>query len=181
MILQARLTCHDQLTPWRTPAPPQLCRQCRRSALTTWSSWSLAVALEWKQVKWWMAWHTSFKLEVFFFYQPRVKELGQPPFSYQNRSPNLRSLNCRPMMQAKVGPTRLPGRGRSESPPDQRSMSSGVLKTISFAKSVKFETLRCWKQNKQLKVYSTGCQQNYEVFSYWVWSENSEFDHLKAR
>ena len=38
----------------------------------------------------------------------RVKEDGQPEFSYQKRSPARKWLNWRPIMQAKVGPTIAP-------------------------------------------------------------------------
>ena len=72
-----------------------------------------------------------------------VKEDGQPPPSYQNLSPYLEEAefqrtvslighnylklwNCLPMMQAKVGPTMEPGRGRSLMPAVHRSMSSGL-------------------------------------------------------
>ena len=46
----------------------------------------------------------------------RVKLLGHPPFSYQNRSPLRNKLNCLPKMQAKVGPTMEPGKGFSAMP-----------------------------------------------------------------
>ena len=55
----------------------------------------------------------------------RVKDEGQPPFSYQNLSPCLKLWNCLPMRQARVGPTILPGRGLSVMPADHRSISSG--------------------------------------------------------
>merc|ERR1711970_955368 len=55
----------------------------------------------------------------------RVKEDGQPPFSYQNLSPYLKLWNCLPTMQAKVGPTMEPGRGLSVTPAVHKSISSG--------------------------------------------------------
>lgn len=55
----------------------------------------------------------------------RVKDEGQPPFSYQNLSPCLKLWNCLPMRQARVGPTILPGSGLSVMPADHRSISSG--------------------------------------------------------
>merc|ERR1719189_2047974 len=55
----------------------------------------------------------------------RVKDDGQPPFSYQNLSPCLKLWNCFPMRQARVGPTMLPGSGLSVIPADHRSISSG--------------------------------------------------------
>ena len=58
----------------------------------------------------------------------RVKEEGQPPFSYQNLSPWRKLWNCLPIRQAKVGPTMLPGSGLSVMPADHRSMSSGEAK-----------------------------------------------------
>ena len=44
--------------------------------------------------------------------------------SYQNRSHFFNFWNWIPMMQAKVGPTKAPCNGVSESPPVKRSMSS---------------------------------------------------------
>lgn len=49
-------------------------------------------------------------------------------FSNQNRSPFLSSLNCRPMMHAKVGPTSVPAFFRSVNAPVRRSISTGDLK-----------------------------------------------------
>ena len=51
----------------------------------------------------------------------REKEDGKLEFSYQNLSPNLMLWNDLPITQAKVGPTREPGRGISVIPADQRS------------------------------------------------------------
>merc|ERR1719189_887508 len=62
----------------------------------------------------------------------RVKDEGQPPFSYQNLSPNLKLWNCLPIRQAKVGPTILPGSGLSVIPADQRSRSSGEAYTLAY-------------------------------------------------
>lgn len=60
-----------------------------------------------------------------------VKEDGWLPNSYQNRSPTRTLLNWVAMMQAKVGPSKLPGRDRSDTPPDHKSMSCGDLVTLN--------------------------------------------------
>ena len=55
-----------------------------------------------------------------------VKEEGQPPFSYQNLSPNLMLWKDLAITQANVGPTKAPGSGVSVIPADQRSISAGL-------------------------------------------------------
>lgn len=52
-----------------------------------------------------------------------VKELSNPAFSYQKRSPLRELLNCCAMIQAKVGPTKPPTTGLSAIPPTKRSIS----------------------------------------------------------
>lgn len=56
---------------------------------------------------------------------PVVKELSIPEFSYQKRSPCRKLRKVSPMMHPNTGPTILPGNGRSETPADHKSMSSG--------------------------------------------------------
>lgn len=60
---------------------------------------------------------------------PRVKDDGWFGSSYQNLSPRREWLNCVAITQAKVGPSMLPGSGRSDTPPDHKSTSEGCLKT----------------------------------------------------
>lgn len=56
-----------------------------------------------------------------------MKDEGWLGNSYQNRSPRLTKLIWVAMMQANVGPTKLPGRGFSDTPPDHKSISQGLL------------------------------------------------------
>lgn len=56
-----------------------------------------------------------------------VKDAVCWPFSYQKRSPRLKFKNWRAIMQAIVGPTAAPGSFFSDTPADQRSISSTCL------------------------------------------------------
>ncbi|XP_031772855.1 uncharacterized protein LOC116414501, partial [Apis florea] len=79
---------------------------------------------------------------------PAVKPFSSREFSYQNLSPRRRLLNCWPIIQANVGPTKPPFTDFSAIPPVNRSMSStdeytdlnllAVDGGIAFSKSSKF-------------------------------------------
>lgn len=56
-----------------------------------------------------------------------VNDDSKSPFSYQNRSPFRKLLNCCAIMQANTGPTSPPITGRSAKPPTNKSISSTLL------------------------------------------------------
>lgn len=56
----------------------------------------------------------------------RIIDAKKRKNNYQNLSHIFRCLNCKPMMHAKVGPTRPPFTGYSLRPPGNKSISSGL-------------------------------------------------------